>query len=457
MKFGYTIAGFEGVNTPVESGINYAKNDLESIQARLDAETYEIAMFESLSEFKKYEVESVILSDFSTGLEADGSITNKVPDSNAPWYKKLWEKIKAMFKAIGEFFMNFFRWIGRKLGIIKEGIRTKYVLFLAKHTWVKKAVDFILRKKPNGEITDADIEEGTAQTEAEIIKEIQADRVAFESVSVVGTEGLGIWKAVSGFFGNLKKKVVNYIKGLVNKYRTPDELKRAAGAMRVAQVMFAENGGKTSTVDVLDILKRTNPYQATTSGGNIKSLINYLRSYTAVIATMQQDKEAAKELSESKDYDNEAMIEQTIATAKRVLSVGDDKLFSIHYKEMSHYTVYEAYKDSQFEYLQKFLDMFNELANTFSKNFESQYKYIKDILDRGDAAESELLKGFLENRDDKVRLEKAKDILSMLRDCGTKLSNISRKLIVSVSEIESYISSEDKDAPEKVVMSSGEF
>ena len=61
MKFGYTIAGFEGVNTLVESGINYAKNDLESIQARLDAETYEIAMFESLSEFKKYEVESVIL------------------------------------------------------------------------------------------------------------------------------------------------------------------------------------------------------------------------------------------------------------------------------------------------------------------------------------------------------------------------------------------------------------
>ena len=270
MKFGYTIAGFEGVNTPVESGINYAKNDLESIQARLDAETYEIAMFESLSDFKKYEIESVILSDFSTGLEADGSVTSKVPDSNAPWYKKLWEKIKAMFKAIGEFFMNFFRWIGRKLGIIKEGIRTKYVLFLAKHTWAKKAVDFILRKKPNGEITDTDIEEGTAQTEAEIIKEIQADRVAFESVSVVGTEGLGIWKAVSGFFGNLKKKVVNYIKGLVNRYKTPDELKRAAGAMRVAQVMFAENGGKTSTVDVLDILKRTNPYQATTSGGNIK-------------------------------------------------------------------------------------------------------------------------------------------------------------------------------------------
>ena len=111
----------------------------------------------------------------------------------------------------------------------------------------------------------------------------------------------------------------------------------------------------------------------------------------------------------------------------------------------------------KFEYLQKFLDMFNELANTFSKNFESQYKYIKDILDRGDAADSELLKGFLENRDDKVRLEKAKDILSMLRDCGTKLSNISRKLIASVSEIESYISKEDKDTPEKVVMSSGEI
>ena len=221
--------------------------------------------------------------------------------------------------------------------------------------------------------------------------------------------------------------------------------------------MFAENGGRTSTVDVLDILKRTNPYQATTSGGNIKSLINYLRSYTSVIAIMQQDKAAAQELSESKDYDNEAMIEQTMLTAKRVLSVGDDKLFSIHYNEVSQYTVYDAYKDSQFEYLQKFLDMFNELANTFSKNFESQYRYIKDILDRGDAADSELLKGFLENRDDKVRLEKAKDILSMLRDCGTKLSNISRKLIASVSEIESYISKEDKDAPEKVVMSSGEI
>lgn len=458
MKFGYTIAGFEGVNTLVESGINYAKNDLESIQARLDAETYEIAMFESLSEFKKYEIESTIVSGYY-GME-DGTITDKVTGSqdteaktgtDSPWYKRLWEKIKAMFKAIGEFFMAFFRWVGRKLGILKQGIKTKFILFLARHTWAKKAIDFILRKKPNGDATDADVNEAVEQTEKEITKEIQAQRAGFESAEFMGFEGMEIWKKISGFFGKLKTNVVNYVKGLVNRYKNPTDLKRAAGATRIAKIMYTNTTAKPQ--DMFGILDKVN----ITSGGNLNTLVAYLRSYLTVIATVQQDESVAKELASGSSYENEAYVEQTIVTAKKVLSYSDEKLFSVQYVEMAHENIYETYSNCEFEYMQRFLDKFNELANTFSKNFESTYKYVKDILERKDAADSEFLKGFLENREPAERLEKTREILGLLRDCGNKLSNISKKLIAAGSEIENFINNEEKDMPEKIAMSAGEI
>lgn len=457
MKFGYTIAGFEGFNTPVESGINYAKNDLESIQATLDAETYEIAMFESLSDFKKYEIESTILSDFSTGLEAEDS-------TDKPWYKKLWEKIKAMFKAIGEFFMNFFRWIGRKLGIIKSGIKNRVIVFMAKHVWAKKVINFILRRKETGmssqdtlelqnEFSEENIVRAVDQTEGEIKADLEKTRKisesgfsGYESVETGFEAENGVFGTIGKYLKELKNMVVEYVLKMWRRYSTPDELKRATGAMSIATQMSILSAERIALIkDISKIIKNQADRSSNLRSGTMMNLMVNGGFYMGMLAGMQGDK-SSKDDSDliSKSNANEA-VEIFISVAKRVTSKSDDSMFKATFNKVNtgEKSIYELYKESNFEDIVSFLNEFTEIVDTFSKNFEATYKDMKVVLDNPSGATNDFLKGFLEGYDEKERLEKAREVLSLISLTGTKLSTISKKLIAAVGEIENYIKDED--------------
>nr|DAJ49276.1 MAG TPA: hypothetical protein [Caudoviricetes sp.] len=72
-----------------------------------DLNLYELERSESLAAFESCMIDFNIYSN-TKGFEAED-----------PWYKKLWEKIKAMFKAIGRWLISLWNWIFSKFN--KEG------------------------------------------------------------------------------------------------------------------------------------------------------------------------------------------------------------------------------------------------------------------------------------------------------------------------------------------------
>ena len=117
----------------------------------IDLNILEFERSESLAAFESCMIDINIFSSIR-GFEAEDS-----------WYKKLWEKIKAMFKAIGNWLLSVWNWIlskFRKEGTLEVGKTSKEEVKVKKET-INKTISKI-KDSPNG-ISEADIEKDVSK------------------------------------------------------------------------------------------------------------------------------------------------------------------------------------------------------------------------------------------------------------------------------------------------------
>lgn len=117
----------------------------------IDFNILEFERSENLAAFESCMIDINIFSNIK-GFEAEDS-----------WYKKLWEKIKAMFKAIGNWLLSVWNWIlskFRKEGTLEVGKTSKEEVKVKKET-INKTISKI-KDSPNG-VSEADIEKDVSK------------------------------------------------------------------------------------------------------------------------------------------------------------------------------------------------------------------------------------------------------------------------------------------------------
>ena len=138
MKFKFTNGS---LNAPI---LNIGTEDI-------DLNMLEFERSENLAAFESCMIDINIFSNVK-GFEAEDS-----------WYKKLWEKIKAMFKAIGNWLLSVWNWIlskFRREGTLEVGKTSKEEVKVKKET-INKTISKI-KDSPNG-ISEADIEKDVSK------------------------------------------------------------------------------------------------------------------------------------------------------------------------------------------------------------------------------------------------------------------------------------------------------
>ena len=138
MKFKFTNGS---LNAPVS---NIGTEDI-------DLNMLEFERSENLAAFESCMIDINIFSNVK-GFEAEDS-----------WYKKLWEKIKAMFKAIGNWLLSVWNWIlskFRREGTLEVGKTSKEEVKVKKET-INKTISKI-KDSPNG-VSEADIEKDVSK------------------------------------------------------------------------------------------------------------------------------------------------------------------------------------------------------------------------------------------------------------------------------------------------------
>ena len=117
----------------------------------IDFNILEFERSENLAAFESCMIDINIFSNIK-GFEAEDS-----------WYKKLWDKIKAMFKAIGNWLLSVWNWIlskFRKEGTLEVGKTSKEEVKVKKET-INKTISKI-KDSPNG-VSEADIEKDVSK------------------------------------------------------------------------------------------------------------------------------------------------------------------------------------------------------------------------------------------------------------------------------------------------------
>ena len=117
----------------------------------IDFNILEFERSENLAAFESCMIDINIFSNIK-GFEAEDS-----------WYKKLWEKIKAMFKAIGNWLLSVWNWIlskFRREGTLEVGKTSKEEVKVKKET-INKTISKI-KDSPNG-VSEADIEKDVSK------------------------------------------------------------------------------------------------------------------------------------------------------------------------------------------------------------------------------------------------------------------------------------------------------
>ena len=117
----------------------------------IDLNMLDFERSENLAAFESCMIDINIFSNIK-GFEAEDS-----------WYKKLWEKIKAMFKAIGNWLLSVWNWIlskFRREGTLEVGKTSKEEVKVKKET-INKTISKI-KDSPNG-VSEADIEKDVSK------------------------------------------------------------------------------------------------------------------------------------------------------------------------------------------------------------------------------------------------------------------------------------------------------
>ena len=117
----------------------------------IDFNILEFERSENLAAFESCMIDINIFYNVK-GFEAEDS-----------WYKKLWEKIKAMFKAIGNWLLSVWNWIlskFRREGTLEVGKTSKEEVKVKKET-INKTISKI-KDSPNG-VSEADIEKDVSK------------------------------------------------------------------------------------------------------------------------------------------------------------------------------------------------------------------------------------------------------------------------------------------------------
>ena len=117
----------------------------------IDLNMLEFERSENLAAFESCMIDINVFSSIK-GFEAEDS-----------WYKRLWEKIKAMFKAIGNWLLSVWNWIlskFRKEGTLEVGKTSKEEVKVKKET-INKTISKI-KDSPSG-VTEADIEKDVSK------------------------------------------------------------------------------------------------------------------------------------------------------------------------------------------------------------------------------------------------------------------------------------------------------
>jgi hypothetical protein len=138
MKFKFTNGS---LNAPI---LNIGTEDI-------DFNILEFERSENLAAFESCMIDINIFSNIK-GFEAEDS-----------WYKKLWDKIKAIFKAIGNWLLSVWNWIlskFRREGTLEVGKTSKEEVKVKKET-INKTISKI-KDSPNG-VSEADIEKDVSK------------------------------------------------------------------------------------------------------------------------------------------------------------------------------------------------------------------------------------------------------------------------------------------------------
>lgn len=105
MKFGYMLAGTEGIVTAAEYE---AYNSITGFESLADENLAMLEVTEAYSAFESVAFASDV--EVECGMEADTA-----PDKNLKWYQKVWEWIKNIFKSLWGYIKTAYNWLKKKI------------------------------------------------------------------------------------------------------------------------------------------------------------------------------------------------------------------------------------------------------------------------------------------------------------------------------------------------------
>lgn len=105
MKFGYMLAGTEGIVTTAEYE---AYNSITGFESLADENLAMLEVSDAYSAFESVAFASDV--EVECGMEADTT-----PDKNLKWYQKVWEWIKNIFKSLWGYIKTAYNWLKKKI------------------------------------------------------------------------------------------------------------------------------------------------------------------------------------------------------------------------------------------------------------------------------------------------------------------------------------------------------
>ena len=107
MKFGYMLAGTEGIVTTATAKTE-TSDEITGFESLADENLAMIEVSDAYSAFESIAYASDI--DVEYGMEADTT-----PDKNLKWYQKVWEWIKNLFKSLWGYIKSAYNWLKKKI------------------------------------------------------------------------------------------------------------------------------------------------------------------------------------------------------------------------------------------------------------------------------------------------------------------------------------------------------
>jgi len=105
MKFGYMLAGTEGIVTTADYE---ASNKITGFESLADENLAMLEVSDAYSAFESVAFASDV--EVECGMEADTT-----PDKNLKWYQKVWEWIKNIFKSLWGYIKTAYNWLKKKI------------------------------------------------------------------------------------------------------------------------------------------------------------------------------------------------------------------------------------------------------------------------------------------------------------------------------------------------------